>query len=293
MRNADFSDADKRNLALRVGVRCSNPACRALTSGPQVDPSKALNIGVAAHISAASAGGARYDASLSEERRRNIANGIWLCQGCAKLIDNDPSQFSVDVLSEWKTLGETEALRQMGKSMGELPSNGFLSLSDHLELEINSRFGFSFLYPKTWDRRDPHNNDGNVYVHPTDARTEIRAWGCYAVVSPTLEDWVGWTLRQETHRLGYRVITDRESGRYVHYFQGNGAKVSREQIRGRRVLYEVAEDGIALTIMQIFAQFSNSQFAIRCQTPSSIFFRYELLFLTVGQSLRVIGEHPR
>ena len=48
----DFSDATKRVLASRVGTLCSNPFCRALTSGPQDDPKKAVNIGVAAHITA-------------------------------------------------------------------------------------------------------------------------------------------------------------------------------------------------------------------------------------------------
>ena len=43
----DFSEPAKRALASRVGNLCSSPECRALTSGPQEDPAKALNIGVA------------------------------------------------------------------------------------------------------------------------------------------------------------------------------------------------------------------------------------------------------
>src|SRR5256885_282639 len=34
----DFTAATKRLLADRVGHRCSNPACRASTCGPQADP---------------------------------------------------------------------------------------------------------------------------------------------------------------------------------------------------------------------------------------------------------------
>jgi hypothetical protein len=41
----------KRIIAARVAYLCSRPECRAQTTGPQIDPVKALNIGVAAHIS--------------------------------------------------------------------------------------------------------------------------------------------------------------------------------------------------------------------------------------------------
>src|SRR4051812_16178668 len=43
------------------GFRCSNPACRKPTSGPLEDPAKAINIGVAAHITAAAPDGPRYN----------------------------------------------------------------------------------------------------------------------------------------------------------------------------------------------------------------------------------------
>jgi len=70
----------------------------------------AVNIGVAAHISAAAAGGPRYDTSLSSDERISIRNGIWLCQNCAKLIDNDPERYSSVTLLSWKK-GAEEAAR--------------------------------------------------------------------------------------------------------------------------------------------------------------------------------------
>lgn len=112
----DFSEAVKRGLSSRVGNLCSNPDCRALTSGPQEDPAKALNIGVAAHITAASPGGPRYDPDLLPEERSGPSNGIWLCQNCAKLIDNDVSRFSVEILKRWKADAEAEAKSRVGKT---------------------------------------------------------------------------------------------------------------------------------------------------------------------------------
>src|SRR5712691_4284186 len=72
----DFPTAVKGTLARRVGMHCSNPECRKLTSGPREDPSQAVNIGVAAHITAASPGGPRYDPSLTPEERRSASNGM-------------------------------------------------------------------------------------------------------------------------------------------------------------------------------------------------------------------------
>ena len=84
----EFTKATKETLAKRVNYFCSNPECRRLTSGPHSDPDKSSVIGVAAHITAAASGtGAkRYDKTLSPEERKDIKNGIWLCQNCHKKI---------------------------------------------------------------------------------------------------------------------------------------------------------------------------------------------------------------
>jgi hypothetical protein len=112
----DFSEPVKRVLAARVGNLCSNPGCRALTSGPQADAAKAINLGVAAHITAASPAGPRYDRHLVPEERAAPGNGIWLCQNCSKLVDNDVTQFSVEVLTKWKTAAEEGARDRVGKT---------------------------------------------------------------------------------------------------------------------------------------------------------------------------------
>ena len=68
----DFTQPTLDILAKRVGVRCSNPSCHKLTTGPRTEETKIINIGVGSHITAAAPGGPRYDANLSsEERARN------------------------------------------------------------------------------------------------------------------------------------------------------------------------------------------------------------------------------
>jgi len=112
----DFSAEVKHILAGRVGLRCANPECQAGTAGPQSDPAKVVNIGVAAHITAASPGGPRFDSTLSAEERSSATNGIWLCQNCAKRIDNDASRYSVELIRAWKVVAESRADAALGKS---------------------------------------------------------------------------------------------------------------------------------------------------------------------------------
>jgi hypothetical protein len=164
----DFTDEVKRITAVRVGNQCSNPLCRALTSGPQVDPSKALNIGVAAHITAASPEGPRYDPALKPEERSHFTNAIWLCQNCAKLVDNDTVRFTEDLLRRWKHEAEAEALSRIGKTASSLSYAEIvltneeiallLSAADSGELAIigNEQIG-------KWVRAGTHD-----FVDPTD-----------------------------------------------------------------------------------------------------------------------------
>ncbi len=113
----DFTDQVKRVLSQRVGNSCSNPRCGALTSGPTEDPAGAVNVGVAAHITAAASGGPRYDPARTPEQRKAAENGILLCQTCAKRIDDDPIRFSVDVLRGWKSDAEAEADQRIGMTV--------------------------------------------------------------------------------------------------------------------------------------------------------------------------------
>jgi len=109
----EFSAKNKETLAKRVGTVCSNPDCRCSTYGPHTKSEKHVSRGVAAHISAAAAGGSRYDATITSEQRASIENGIWLCENCAKLIDSDTEAFPSDLLIEWKTRAEKRASKAL------------------------------------------------------------------------------------------------------------------------------------------------------------------------------------
>lgn len=104
----NFTQATVQRLAKRVGFRCSNPECRKPTSGPGTDGGT-VSLGVAAHITAASEGGPRFNEHLTSEGRRDGENGIWLCQQCSRLVDADDSAYDVADLIEWKTFAEAAA----------------------------------------------------------------------------------------------------------------------------------------------------------------------------------------
>jgi len=143
----DFSDGVKKALADRAGHHCSNPECRALTSGPQEDPTKAVNLGVAAHVTAASSGGPRYDPNLPPEDRSASSNGIWLCQNCAKLIDNDVARFSVEVMKKWKHDAEAEAKARVGKT-------AVFSSGPVLDLKVGTRVHIAPIVPPEHEQSD-------------------------------------------------------------------------------------------------------------------------------------------
>ncbi len=111
----DFKEQVKRQLAMRVCYQCSK--CSSQTVGPSSSVGT-TNIGVAAHITAASQGGPRYDGNMSLEDRSDISNGIWLCQSCAKHIDNDVARFTVDCLSRLKKKAEDKAYHALPGDSG-------------------------------------------------------------------------------------------------------------------------------------------------------------------------------
>ena len=109
----DFSEKTKRILQGRVGNRCSNPNCRCLTSGPNFHKEKVTIIRIAAHITAASENGPRYNPLLDRTERQHISNGIWLCATCATLIDKDEMNYPIELLQKWKIDAEASCRREL------------------------------------------------------------------------------------------------------------------------------------------------------------------------------------
>jgi hypothetical protein len=176
----DFPRPVLETLAKRVGYRCSNPECRKPTSGPHTDGAKAVNVGVGSHITAASPGGPRYDPSLTQEQRRSQENGVWLCQNCGKLVDNDESRYTPAVLREWRRVAEAAALAGVQSSSG--PTAG----PDH-----SIRFGVDGW--TVWRERGNLPGDTLVFISQW-RRGDVR-YGCTVRLRNNLDD------EEQLHRL--------------------------------------------------------------------------------------------
>lgn len=107
-------------IAKRAGFMCSNPDCRASTSGPTDEPEGSSSVGQAAHIFGANPGSARHDPNMTSAERGAISNAIWLCSNCHKMIDDDPTHYPPGLLFEWLHEHEIYVKSILGKAGGEI-----------------------------------------------------------------------------------------------------------------------------------------------------------------------------
>jgi hypothetical protein len=182
-RQDDFPQPIKTLLAHRVGYRCSNPECRVLTVGPQIDNSKTVNIGCASHITAASPGGPRYDPNLTNEQRRAYDNGIWLCASHAKLVDDDKLKYTVVQLLKWKIEAERDSALELerGRELSRGSRSGPFTPRESSE--------FSFLV-ENFNHRWIHVPASTGAAKPTPKG--------YWIVSVTVLELFIWCLRNNS-----------------------------------------------------------------------------------------------
>ena len=99
----DFSEETRQLIAKRAGYICSYPGCGRMTVAVSPDRKSGLTmIGVAAHITAASVKGPRFDKTMNSEERKSERNGIWVCQTHGKLIDDNSSKCTTEELRRFK-----------------------------------------------------------------------------------------------------------------------------------------------------------------------------------------------
>ncbi|TWR25492.1 hypothetical protein FPZ42_12905 [Mucilaginibacter achroorhodeus] len=157
MARDNFSQNLTRILAERVGYLCSNPRCRCFTVGPNENRDKSTRIGEAAHITAASPGGPRYDNDLTREQRADIGNGIWLCSSCADLIDKDFDNYPTPLLKKWKSDAELEMYQKIKGSKDV----GVVSVKGRPFLDADLRYNSSGRRSQGYSNKNPVEKDKN------------------------------------------------------------------------------------------------------------------------------------
>lgn len=142
-----FSNTTRLNIARRAGFKCSCPICRKPTTRPSsTNVEKGLTLGDAAHITAASPGGTRYNPSMTPEQRKSAVNGIWLCKDCAYKIDHEPEAYSVETLTTWKKIAEQKAARESAVRQDNIQL--IINEIDNVTKKINN-------FLDRWMRKDP------------------------------------------------------------------------------------------------------------------------------------------
>ena len=138
----DFNKPTKEKLAHQAGYRCSNPDCGISTRGATSDGDGTINVGVAAHITAASSGGPRYDSTLTSDQRKHPSNGIWLCGTHAKLVDSDEGHFTLEELRSWKRIAERRSFTEVDSSKPS-PVGTLLADDEDVKTAIDLLLGYS------------------------------------------------------------------------------------------------------------------------------------------------------
>jgi len=165
----EFKDKDIKTLRQRAGEVCS--LCKRTTSQSHSDLDKSVTLGEAAHIRAAQRGEARYVASMTDEERGHIGNGIWVCRQCHKIIDSDDSRYTIEIVQalkdrheEWILDGKPNLenarkkgriLEHQGQTVGQLNGSRQWNPSTVFVVDCNDdnvilRFGNAEQRPISW-----------------------------------------------------------------------------------------------------------------------------------------------
>lgn len=212
----NFNNQTKAALAKRSGFLCA--ICKAMTVGPSAEsPDSVTNIGVSAHIAAASPGGPRYDATMTASNRSSISNGIWLCQNDATLIDRDCVTWTTTRLHEIKRRHEEYVVKTLGIPRNAQASS--LGIPDYTQPSVvrPREYGFlpvgeligpykNLLTPMLHDRGLTKDSELGILMcgsPPEDYKLPDRETPWTVFVNA---DWLRWYLNGQT--AGYKAAQE-------------------------------------------------------------------------------------
>ena len=145
--------------------------CKKTTSQSHSHLDKSVTLGEAAHIRAARHGEARYIASMTDEERGHIGNGIWVCRPCHKTIDSDENLYTIEIVQALKDRHEAwildgkpnlenarkkaRILEYQGQTVGQLNGSRQSNPSTVFVVDCNDdnvilRFGNAEQQPISW-----------------------------------------------------------------------------------------------------------------------------------------------
>lgn len=111
----NFSNGTRHRLSDQVDHHCVFPGCWTLTSVPRPEGKGRVTVSHAAHVSAASENGPRYNPELTPEQRRALANGANLCATHATLVDRQSDRYPAETIQGWQGAAVETLQRNVGR----------------------------------------------------------------------------------------------------------------------------------------------------------------------------------
>ncbi len=165
------------------------------------------------------------------------------------------------------------------------PEHDPVIFSEHeLAIKTNTRFGFSFKYPRTWAREDPENGDGYRFVHPTVPGVRLSAYGSFGSHSNLWDEMR--QRRQWAEEQGATFAVDRQADSDVYMTDGTSFDAPGWLQRREQTHDEVGR--ITAITRAVWAP--GRYVIIEAQAPSVDFPRYEQALDLLTASLRVTRE---
>jgi hypothetical protein len=130
---AEPTERTIKQLFALSGNLCAFPECQL----PIIERSGIIT-GEICHIKAKNEGGPRFDREQSDKDRHALSNLILLCRHHHKIIDSEPAIYSVEVLTEMKSLHENAARRLESEQDGLFAK---MLLNDLRNISVNDNSG--------------------------------------------------------------------------------------------------------------------------------------------------------
>ncbi|MDD2857213.1 MAG: hypothetical protein PHU75_00910 [Candidatus Nanopelagicales bacterium] len=118
---ARVASGQEKVVIARSGNRCAYPDCRAeLVFDADAEGDQPKVVGKVAHIAAASPGGPRYDASMTDAQRSSAENLIYLCGPHHDAVDSQLDKHTVKYLHDAKVTHESAVARAVKNALGNV-----------------------------------------------------------------------------------------------------------------------------------------------------------------------------
>lgn len=137
----------------------------------------------------------------------------------------------------------------------------------------NSRYGFSFQYPVTWERQDPVNGDGLAAVGP-EPGLELVAYGALPSTGPSPADTFDRLdyLARQLADTGARLIEGPSQQNVTQFLPEGGTS----ELAGSRFVIErdAGEEAPAVTAVGLVTTTMDRDVTMLCNVPTRLYPRY-------------------